>query len=295
MDIAALLQELDLRNIPYTMKGKRIMVRCLFHDDKNPSMSVNKNTGYYECYGCGKKGSWAELCAELGIECEDEPDSAPLRPRRIVLPEPKRRRIRVYPELANSLHADKRAYAYLKGRGITIKTAKLYDTRYRKEPERVVIPIRTSSGELVSLYERDIRGGEKRKTTDTDSKSVLFGLDVVKSLKLPFTPLIVVEGEIDSMSVVQAGYACVSSMGLNVTEAQADILARFRVHYIVDADVRLRGDFYAVSNRLKNMVRKRSGSMTVSSVSYKDCKDCNDIIKLYGTAALRKYIDGVLP
>ncbi|MBR9682885.1 MAG: hypothetical protein GOV02_04365, partial [Candidatus Aenigmarchaeota archaeon] len=30
---------------------------CPFHDDKNPSLSVNQSTGQYTCFGCDSKGS----------------------------------------------------------------------------------------------------------------------------------------------------------------------------------------------------------------------------------------------
>ena len=33
-----------------------ISVRCVFHDDHNPSMSVNLNSGGFICHACGAKG-----------------------------------------------------------------------------------------------------------------------------------------------------------------------------------------------------------------------------------------------
>src|SRR6056297_2253668 len=32
-------------------------VKCPFHEDKTPSMSINMQTGMFNCFGCGKKGS----------------------------------------------------------------------------------------------------------------------------------------------------------------------------------------------------------------------------------------------
>jgi DNA primase len=29
---------------------------CPFHDDKNPSLSVNLDSGLFRCFGCGKSG-----------------------------------------------------------------------------------------------------------------------------------------------------------------------------------------------------------------------------------------------
>ena len=33
-----------------------IKVRCPFHDDNNPSLSINLKAGWYRCHSCGEKG-----------------------------------------------------------------------------------------------------------------------------------------------------------------------------------------------------------------------------------------------
>lgn len=39
-----------------TTNGNEALVRCPFHDDKTPSLSINLDTGFYHCFGCGEKG-----------------------------------------------------------------------------------------------------------------------------------------------------------------------------------------------------------------------------------------------
>jgi len=39
--------------------------RCVFHDDKNPSFTVNAETGEYFCHGCGKKGHAFHFYAKI--------------------------------------------------------------------------------------------------------------------------------------------------------------------------------------------------------------------------------------
>jgi DNA primase len=41
------------RRIPL---NNRHMAKCPFHDDKNPSFSVNPNGQYFHCFGCGVGG-----------------------------------------------------------------------------------------------------------------------------------------------------------------------------------------------------------------------------------------------
>ena len=55
MNVEELLIEKD---IEYTSKGKDFIVRCLSkdHDDHNPSMRIDKESGVFHCFSCGYKG-----------------------------------------------------------------------------------------------------------------------------------------------------------------------------------------------------------------------------------------------
>ena len=43
--------------------GRSGMTRCVFHDDRNPSMKLNE--GYFYCFGCGEHGDVIDLTARL--------------------------------------------------------------------------------------------------------------------------------------------------------------------------------------------------------------------------------------
>ena len=38
------------------VRGNQIMAVCPFHDDHDPSLSVNLQTGLFKCFGCGVSG-----------------------------------------------------------------------------------------------------------------------------------------------------------------------------------------------------------------------------------------------
>lgn len=38
------------------IKSEQVSVKCCFHDDKNPSLSINLVDGHFRCFGCGAKG-----------------------------------------------------------------------------------------------------------------------------------------------------------------------------------------------------------------------------------------------
>ena len=50
-----------------SIKGAEHWARCPFHQENSPSFSVNADTGCYNCFGCGKSGSFASLVFELRI------------------------------------------------------------------------------------------------------------------------------------------------------------------------------------------------------------------------------------
>ena len=64
-------------------KGEWVKVHCCFHEDKNPSLSVNLVHGGFKCWACGTSGggivtfyrrryglSYSEIIKRLGVEYE---------------------------------------------------------------------------------------------------------------------------------------------------------------------------------------------------------------------------------
>ena len=101
------------------------MILCVFHEDKDASLSININTGMFHCFGCSESGSifdfymkrhgvdfktaLKELAAEAGIELSQSPH------KKLTLPE----------KFQESLETDfpQTARDYLHGRGIIDRTA----------------------------------------------------------------------------------------------------------------------------------------------------------------------------
>lgn len=56
MDIEVILEE---KGISYSYSGNDLLVKCLNpdHEDNNPSMRIDKDTGIYHCFSCGYKGN----------------------------------------------------------------------------------------------------------------------------------------------------------------------------------------------------------------------------------------------
>ena len=227
-----------------------VLFNCLFHDDQTPSCEVNINTGQFYCFGCGKKGGFAKLLAEIeGISVEDakkqllevdEIADVVAEINRVLEGEEEKEEIKyfsvksfhkVFPKVVGTPGEE-----YLKGktRKINLETAEKFDLRWGIEgvmKDRVVIPVYTTKGKLLTYAGRTIHEDVQPKTRKVRSGlTTLYGFyEIVqqwnKPGKLPY--LIVVEGEFDAMYLQQLGYWAVSTMGTaKLTEDQVALLKR---------------------------------------------------------------------
>ena len=62
VDIVALFASF---NIKLTPKGKGFAGRCPWHEDTEPSLSVDREKGLYHCFGCGESGDAVSLVQKL--------------------------------------------------------------------------------------------------------------------------------------------------------------------------------------------------------------------------------------
>jgi hypothetical protein len=86
---AVFIRHLDLDALRGRPRG---LVRCIFHEDRRPSLSVDLDRGLFHCFGCGEQGGlrrFAELVGERvhgGIRQAPRPvESEAARGRREVL------------------------------------------------------------------------------------------------------------------------------------------------------------------------------------------------------------------
>lgn len=81
--------------------GRSVMAVCPFHQEKTPSMSIDRARGLYHCFGCGKGGDLFQFVQETqaldfsdavellarrtGITLQQDPEAAKRRDRRQML------------------------------------------------------------------------------------------------------------------------------------------------------------------------------------------------------------------
>lgn len=113
--------------------GRSYMAVCPFHQEKSPSMSLDRARGLYHCFGCGEGGdvfsflqktqglefseALEALARRAGITIERDPEAARKRGRREAAVAALRRAIEVYHERLKKADEAGPARAYLRGRG----------------------------------------------------------------------------------------------------------------------------------------------------------------------------------
>jgi len=116
---------------------------------------------------------------------------------------------------------------------------------YSKFRNRVMFPIAHESGRLIAFTGRTLSADEKAgpkylnspETTIYSKSRVLFNLDQAKEAIRALNYAILVEGQMDSISVYAAGFHnVIASSGTAFTQAQATLLGRFSKNVIVNFD-----------------------------------------------------------
>ncbi len=116
---------------------------------------------------------------------------------------------------------------------------------YSKFRNRVMFPIASEAGKVIAFTGRTLAADEKSgpkylnspETPIYSKGKVLFNLDLAKEWVKKFDYAILVEGQMDCISVFAAGFQnVIASSGTAFTELQAKLLARFSKNVVVNFD-----------------------------------------------------------
>jgi twinkle protein len=253
---------------------KKKSVKCL---------SANVEKEIWLCHHCGFRGKLNDY-AERG-EFKHWHKAAYRRPERVP---------------ATTIQAT--ATEWLRERCISSQTA----SRNRLWTGRVYMPqVEAEVGAIAFPYYRDgelvnikWRSREKHFRLEAGAERILYGLDDIKSA----AHVIWVEGEMDKLSVEEAGYInCVSVPNGAPAVNAKDYAAHFS--YLESAQPWLEGKKHiiAVDNdeagrKLAEELTRRLGIEQCSRVEWPEgCKDANDCLQMYGAEWLKKFIDDAQP
>ncbi len=237
-------------------------------------LSVNVDRGVWHCAHCGWTGSLGESST-------------------VVHPGWSKPRFRKPEAPVTTLGG---AAAYLAERGVTsavtqrnrIGVARVYMPQVEDHVAAIAFPY-YRNGELVNVKYRD---REKNFRMEAGAERVLYGYDDIDNARC-----VIVEGEIDKLSVETAGVtSCVSVPDGAPTPNSRDYASKFsflddeRLEAVKEWVIAVDSD--APGIRLAEELIRRFGPEKCRRVTWAtECKDANDVLRSFGASVLRECID----
>lgn len=246
------------------------------HDKE--TFSVNLENGTFHCFRstCGKSGHFVEMARDFGYALD--------------FGDTKRRVYRQLPQRPFEIR--KPAVEYLASRGISQAVTERYKVTTVKDDQHILaFPFYDENNVLQFLkYRRtdfDKARHKNKEWCEKDTKPILFGM----AQCVDFGRLVVTEGQIDSLSVAEAGISNAVSVpngcnGFTFLENVWDWIVKFE-------EVVVFGDCEDGKITLLDTLRKRlpNSVKAVQTADYLGEKDANDILRKYGAGAVRKAVE----
>lgn len=259
---------------------------------KNPTdtytFSINMETGQFKCLraSCGAHGNMITLHRDFGFDLGNDL-------REYEVPRYAWRRFKK-PE--KPIEPDQPAIDYLTGRGISLDVIRKYQIKSKKDnPNRIVFPFFNEDGDLEFIKYRYIDPSKtkdgRKEDCEPGCRAILFGMYQC----VPDKPMIITEGQIDSLSVATAGFDNAVSVptgknGMTWVPHCWDWMQQWKTIIVF-------GDYERGRMTLLPDIKARFDCeiKSVKPESYRGCKDANELLQRYGVDAIRQAITDAQP
>jgi twinkle protein len=288
---AANIVDIISKHVTLKKSGPDMEGLCPFHKERTPSFKVSKAKGIYKCFGCGKSGdsisflmehlnmnyiqAIKEIAGLYNIEVSEESKTyeKPL-PRLEIL--------------------QKDTLKFFESRGISNNTLlRLKITEAVEWMPKAKAEVRSicfnyfKNDELVNIK---FRAKDKDFKLSKDAELIFYNLDALQDE----TTAIIVEGEIDCLSLFEAGIYNVVSVpnGAGTGSQQLKYLDNCWQYFEDKTKIILFTDNDDPGKSLKDEISRRLGRDRCFMVQYPEgCKDANDVLLKYGKPALHEMIE----
>lgn len=289
--------------------GHEFLTQCLWHDDTNPSLTINDQKGFCFCHVCRQGGdaidyvmqrkgltmreAAEEAASLLGVPFEtDDVDAEEAARRREQLKRESERLQVEQRKYRNNLRDPRagRVRDMLKGRGLTAEASKEFGLGYSPSGffgGRITIPIHDHRGRLVGWTGRATKPGQNAKYKNSaeselfQKKSLVFnehrGLEAAREAGC----LIFVEGHLDVVSMWQAGIRNVVAMqgtgapDLHALKRMARSVKNFVLCYDGDAGGKKAVEQFVAAAGPMAM----EGQLNINVVSLPEGQDPDEVIR----------------
>jgi len=207
--------------------GREFVTHCIWHKDKNPSLTISDEKGFTFCHVCREGGdvisfikkkyglNFREACERIAasnniqvIYKDEDPGVAIEKKKKIDAALHEAHQKHEY--FRSTLKQSETAINFIKQRGILPETSRQFSLGYDPKENRLVIPIKDYMGRVVGFSRRAI-GDDRPKYKNTEnnlifnkSEIVFNEYDAMESMRSE-GQCIFVEGHIDVISMWQAG------------------------------------------------------------------------------------------
>lgn len=271
--------ELHFTYCPYCLGGKS--------KDKN-TFSLDLKTGMFKCLrsSCNAHGNMITLSKDFNFSLGSQVDEYYQGYKKF-------RRI----HRKEKPQTKPAAVAYLESRGISEAIANKYNITVQKDNEKILVfPFYDENDVMQFVKYRktnfDKAVDKNKEWCERDCKPILFGMN---QCNFENTTLVLTEGQIDSLSVAEAGIENAVSVptgakGFTWIPYCWDFLSRFTTLVVF-------GDLEGETITLLSEMKKRfNGAVKhVRQEDYQGCKDANEILQKYGKDAVRKAVKNAIP
>lgn len=252
------------------------------------TFSIGLTNGAFNCKraSCAVTGNMIDLAKDFGFSLGTEADEYYNPQRRF-------KSLRNYPRPT----VKDQAVEYFAGRGISESVVRRYSIGARKDnPKILVMPFYDDEGQMQFIKYRntDPQEGQSKEWCESGCRPILFGMDQCDPER--DKTLIMTEGQIDSLSVVEAYDGQISAVSVP-TGAKGftwvpycwDFLGKFETLIVF-------GDHEHDQITLLDEMEKRfHGAVKhVRPEDYQGCKDANELLVKYGRDAVRQAIENAV-
>ena len=263
--------ELVLKTCPYCRKESK---------SKN-KFAISLKTGAFNCLraSCGAKGNMITLHHDFGFSLGRDADA---------YYDGNTKKFKRFKAYARPTPKDP-AVEYLESRGISKEIAIKYGITVKKDQENILVfPFEDQNGKLQFIKYRktdfDKEKDQNKEWCERNCKPILFGMSQCNTKN---KTLIMTEGQIDSLSVAEAGIENAVSVP---TGAKGFTWVPYCWNWLGQFDeLIVFGDYeHNQITLLEEMITRFHGTVkAVCPEDYKGCKDANELLLKFGAAAVK--------
>jgi twinkle protein len=288
---AANIEEIISPIVKLKRSGTNLVGLCPFHSEKSPSFTVSKVTGKFKCFGCGKSGDSIDFIQETqginyieAIKVLANQYSIPIEDDHKV-PEKPVPRLEKLPTTT---------IEYFEKRGISNNTLLRFgitqSTEWMPQAQAEIPVICFNYFRDEELVNIKYRGKNKDFRLNKGSELIFYNLDAIKDE----TTCVIVEGEVDCLSLHEAGIYPVVSVpnGAGTGTLQLRYLDNCWQYFQNKEKIILLTDNDASGSKLAEELSRRLGRDRCYKVQYPDgCKDANEVLLKHGKQMIHSIVE----